>query len=288
MAAVEFTTPSQMQMRRVSALPLPGIECPPPDGDQPTFRWIDPCSLLVDESYQRNLSKRSMGLIRQIVGHWDWRRFKPPIVAETDVGLEVIDGQHTAIAAATHPGIPEIPVIVVRADERATRAGAFIGHNRDRISITSTQMYFAALTAGDEDALTVQQVCERAGVVVLKHPPANAEFRPGETMAVAAIARLIARRGVIKARQVLETLRNADLTPVSAAAIRSTEDLLFNAEFAGQIQPGEITMTLTALGDLVDSEAKVFAATHKVPFWRAYGAVVFRYRRRASVRRVSD
>jgi hypothetical protein len=275
-------------LRRVSAIEIAGLTPGEPTSQQPTIRWVEPNSLLVDEGYQRNLSKRSMSLIRQIVGNWDWRRFKPPIVAETELGLEVIDGQHTAIAAATHPFIAEVPVIVVKADERATRAGAFIGHNRDRISITSTQMYFAALTAGDEDAQTVQQVCERAEVVVLKHPPAAGEFSPGETMAVSAIARLIGRRGVIKAREVLEVVQKAELAPVSAAAIRATEELLFDAEFTGQIQPGEITMTLAALGDLAESEAKTFAATHRTPYWRAYASVIFRHRRRLGPRRIPD
>lgn len=274
-------------LRRITPIEIKGIAPNQPQGEHPILRWVDPSSLLVDESYQRNLSKRSMVLIRQIVSHWDWRRFKPPIVAETEAGLEVIDGQHTAIGAATHPDIPEVPVIVVKAEERATRAGAFIGHNRDRISITSTQMYFAALTAGDEDAQTVQQVCERSDVTVLKHPPAAAEFHPGETMAVAAISRVIGRRGVIKAREVLQVVRAAELAPVSAAAIRATEYLLFDPEFAGQIEPGEITMILMAMGDLLESEAKLFAATHKVAYWRAFAAVVFRRRKRPSSRRAA-
>lgn len=271
-------------IRRVRAIDCKGVTPNRPFGERPIMKWVDPGDLFVDETYQRNLSRRSMELIRQIVGNWDWRRFKPPIVAETSTGLEVIDGQHTAIAAATHTQISEIPVLLVRADERATRAGAFIGHNRDRISITSTQMYFAALAANDEDAETVQQVCARANITVLKHPPAGAEFRAGETMAVAAIARLIARRGVIKARLVLETVRAAELAPVSAAAIRATELLLFDPEFSGQIESGEITMTLAATGDLAESEAKLFGATHKMPFWRAYAAVIFRRRRRAARR----
>jgi len=273
--------------RRIGAIHVEDAVPNKPAGELPTVRWVDPAQLLVDESYQRNLSKRSMTLIRQIVSNWDWRRFKPPIVAETDAGLEVIDGQHTAIAAATHPDIGTVPVMLVSARERATRAGAFIGHNRDRIAITSTQMYFAALTAGDEDAQTIQQVCARAGLTVLKHPPAGAQFNPGETMAVAAIARLVARRGVIKARQVLETVRKADVAPLSAAAIRATELLLFDPEFAGQIEAGEITMTLAALGEAIEGEAKLFAATHKAPYWRAFAAVVFRRRRRPGMRRAS-
>lgn len=80
----------------------------------------------------------------------------------------MIDGQHTAIAAASHPDIALIPVMVVEAVDQAERAGAFIGHNRDRLNITPMQMHYAAVAAGDEDALTVEQVCARAGVKILR------------------------------------------------------------------------------------------------------------------------
>ncbi len=269
-------------LRRVAALELGDGPFGEPLGATPTVQWVSPTELFVDETYQRNLSKRSIMLIRRIVGAWDWRRFKPPIVAQTDAGFEVIDGQHTAIAAATHPNIDRLPVMVVNASERATRAGAFIGHNRDRIAITSTQMYFAALTAGDEDAMTIEQVCQRARVTVLKYPPPNGYFEPGQTVAVTAIARLVERRGAMRARQVLEVLTQADAAPVGAAGIRATELLLFDGEFAGQIEPGEITMTLMALGESAEHEARLFAVTHKVPYWRALASVLFRRRRRAA------
>ncbi len=66
---------------------------------------VKPSTLLVDERYQRGLSERSIKLIRKIVSEWDWRAFKPPVVVDVGAGLEVIDGQHTAIGAATHGGM---------------------------------------------------------------------------------------------------------------------------------------------------------------------------------------
>ena len=137
----------------------------------PTIEWVDPKTLLVDGEYQRHLSEASISLIRRIVAGWDWARFKPPVVARTEEGLEVIDGQHTATAAATHPAIELIPVIVVEAAAVADRARAFVGHNRDRLNVTKMQMHFSAVAAGDEDAMTVTQVCDRAGVKILRGPP---------------------------------------------------------------------------------------------------------------------
>lgn len=245
----------------------------------PEIKWMSPGELLVDEDYQRGLSDRSVTLIRRIIAGWDWARFKPPVVAETDDGIEVIDGQHTAIAAASHPDIAEIPVLVVRAESKADRAKAFVGHNKDRLGITATQMHHSAVAAGDDDALTVNQVCERAGLRILRNPPANGHFKPKDTMAVAGIASLINRRGALGARKVLQVLADANCAPVGVTGIRAVETLLHETEFDG-IAGEDITNTLIRLGPDADHEAKVFAATHKVPGWRALAIVLFRATRK--------
>lgn len=157
--------------RAVRALNLGDLAPAVITSDAPEIEWVDPKSLLVDGDYQRALSEASVTLIRRIVAGWDWARFKPPVVARTEEGLEVIDGQHTATAAATHPAISIIPVIVVQAAAVADRARAFVGHNRDRLNVTKTQMHFSAVAAGDDDALTLSQVCQRAGVTILRNPP---------------------------------------------------------------------------------------------------------------------
>lgn len=110
----------------------------------PIFEWVDPATLLVDEGYQRDSSERSLKLVRKIVAGWDWAKFKAPCAVMTDAGLELIDGQHTAIAAATHPGVEKIPVMIVDVDQRAERAAAFIGHNKDRVAVTAAQLHVAA------------------------------------------------------------------------------------------------------------------------------------------------
>lgn len=265
--------------RPVAALDLPGVSPGEVSPDVPVFISVDPAALLVDGLYQRGLSERSIVLIRKIVKGWDWARFKPPVVAETPEGFEVIDGQHTAIAAASHPGISEIPVMLVIAEAREGRAKAFIGHNRDRINITSTQLHAAAVAAGDEDAMTVDQVCERAGVTVLRGPPGR-PFKPGETVAISNLRALVNRRGPIKSRIILQVLTAAAAAPVSAGQIKAVETLLHDPEYCGQVEPDDITTALIALGDGAEQEARVFAAAHKVPVWRALAIVLFRKARR--------
>jgi hypothetical protein len=267
--------------RAIAAINLPGVEPSEVVTGVPEFRWVDPASLLVDEVYQRNLSRGSMELIRKIVAGWDWTRFKPPVVADTADGMEVIDGQHTAIAAATHPAIGQIPVMLVAAPEMADRARAFVGHNRDRLTLSQVSIHYANVAAGDEDALTVQQVCERAGVRLLRFPPGNGDFKAGESLAIAAIRALVNRRGAMRARIVLQVLADAHCAPVRASGIKAVETLLHDQEYKGLVEAQDITSALMRLGsETAEREASVFSAAHNVPVWRGLTVVLFREAKR--------
>jgi hypothetical protein len=48
-------------------MPLPGIKAQPLRGRKPELKWIAPTSLLVDATYQRDLSERSIRLIRNML-----------------------------------------------------------------------------------------------------------------------------------------------------------------------------------------------------------------------------
>src|SRR5690348_4235835 len=119
-----------MSAKKIKPLNLLNLEPSMAATSDPNFEWVEPKTLLVEDKYQRQLSKESITLIRRIISGWDWAKFKPPIVAPTNDGLEVIDGQHTAIAAASHPGIERIPVMVIDAAAMEDRARAFVAHNR--------------------------------------------------------------------------------------------------------------------------------------------------------------
>lgn len=267
-------------LRPIQAMTMPGIEPAPLHRSEPVFERTKPESLLVDETYQRNLSERSVALIRRIVANWEWARFKPPVVVRAPgKKFHIIDGQHTAIAAATHPGIDTIPVMVVDAPNVEDRARAFIGHNRDRITVTPNQLYIAAVAAGDPDAVTVQQVCERAGVKILRLPPGGAVFKPGESLAVSSITALVNRRGAMRARQILEVCANAKLAPVTMASIRAVEHLMTEQQFTNVV-PENLTTALRGTYDELENEAKVFAAAHKVPMWKGLAVVLYRRTRR--------
>ncbi len=164
---------------------FPDIVPGAPPTPVPVVINVRPHELLVDPEYQRDLSERGLRLVRKIVAEWDWRKYHAPIVAMTDEGPRVLDGQHTAIAAASHPDIHEIPVLLVEAPEQRDQASSFVALNRDRIGITTAQMHAAAVVAGDPAALAIERVCERAGVRVVNVQPGNG-LKPRDTMAVGA------------------------------------------------------------------------------------------------------
>lgn len=243
--------------RSVTALDLPGVTPASPPTPRPEITWIALGELLVDESYQRDLSDASVRLIRRIVEGWDWRRLKPPIAAWTDEGLEVIDGQHTAIAAVTHGGIAEIPVVVVEAVERVDRAQAFIGHNRDRLIVTAPQMHHAALAAGDAEALKVARVCAAADIELLRLPPARGVYRARTTIAVAAVRAVVAAEEEIDATWILRTLADAGITPLGVAQRHVMGQTVLRPPARHAPQPrGEVDLGPRHIGHLVPPLAR--------------------------------
>jgi hypothetical protein len=247
----------------------------------PIFEMVKPETLLIDEGYQRDSSERSLKLVRKIVAGWDWARFKPPVAVLTDAGLELIDGQHTAIAAATHPDIAEIPVMIIEAPERADRAGAFISHNRDRVAVTVPQLHAAGLAAGDVDAMAVQRVGEKAAVLILRsHPGGAGKYPRGSTVSVAAIAALIKTRGEESAISVMAVLSKAGLAPINQTHIRAADLLLNDAEYATQMTADALVAAIKVMAPKIDAEAAVFRAAHPAtPAWKAVAIIWFKARR---------
>ncbi|MBN8957631.1 MAG: hypothetical protein J0H17_13840 [Rhizobiales bacterium] len=264
-------------LRNIKPASLSGLT---PGGDAskpPTFQWVKPAELLIDDAYQRNPSERSVRLIRQIVSDWDWGRFKPPICVPTAAGLECIDGQCTAIAAATHPRVDTIPVMVVEIPERAGRAAAFIGHNRNRIAVTAVQLHVAAVTAGDKEAAEIERACQLAGVTIQRQP---GRFGERQTVAVAAIKQIIKWHKVDAAALALKVLADGECIPITATQIRACTELLTNGEYNRQITPERLTAVVKTMGPLAESEAQVFTAAHpSTPLWRALAITWFKNRR---------
>jgi hypothetical protein len=250
---------------------------------EPIFEYVDPGTLLVDEDYQRDISQRSLKLIHRIVANWDWSKFKAPVAVLTDAGMELIDGQCTSIAACSHPDIGKIPVMLVEVSEQAQRAAAFIGHNKDRISVTATQLHTAAIIAGDAGAAAVQRVCSEAGVKILRTTVGVGRYKPAETVSISTISTLIKSRGEITAVRVMSCLARAQLSPIGTIHIKAVDYLLNTDEYSKQIKIETLVETIQFMGAAkAEQDAAVFRAAHPTtPLWQALGIIWFRSRRAA-------
>lgn len=251
-------------LRRIAPLQFPGVQPAALAGAKPALKWIKPTDLLVDETYQRDLSRKSLRLIKGMVESFAWNRMKPPIVVEVADGLHVLDGQHTAIAAATI-GLDAIPVFIVDAASVAERARAFVGHNTDRITVSPINIHQALVGAGDEAALDVDNVCRRAGVRI-RWINQSGVVAEGDTQVVAGIYSLVKRRGVRKAREVLETLVKAKRAPIVSGEILACEEILCKQK--PSLDPAVLSKVIRIEGDAGLARAFARAKEHRTVAWR--------------------
>lgn len=268
-------------LRPIEALALDGVVPGEIVGKTPFVRMLAPTALFVDPAYQRDLTPKSLALIGKLVAGWRWSRFKPPIVVEDAGRWHVIDGQHTAIAAASHPAISEIPVFVVEAASLQARAGDFLGHNRDRLAMTGVALHRAAVAAlhraavaaGEARALTLQRVIDAAGLALTDQ--IKSAYGAGETRAVARLYALLDERGDAEFAAVCDCLADLGLAPVKQWHISTVRQLLFERSYG--LAAAEVVRVFLRLGEAdVERQATVLALSHRLSRGSAAAVVIFR------------
>ena len=211
----------------VSAKPLHRAPITPP----PAICWISVKRLLVDDSYQRAIGRMGRANIVRLVEGWDWNCYKPLSVAAVDGRdgfYEIIDGQHSAIAAATHGSIDQLPCVVLSAPDRAAKAKAFLGINRDRVTLTAFALFRAKVAAGDAVAVDVARSLERVGatrVESLQSIPDD-DFRIGLTAAVGALTFITRKRGGVRLRRILAIAIKGEALVINDGLIRALDMIL--------------------------------------------------------------
>jgi hypothetical protein len=215
-------------------------------------RVVRPTDLQVEPAYQRDLSGRSISLIRKIVTGWDWAKFKPPVCAETAAGLFVIDGQHTAIAAASHPGIQTIPVLVVGAEKVERRADAFVAHNRDRLAMSAFQILHAEAVAGAPEAKAILESVTRAGGSIPRSPPPRDQAKPGQIVAAGELRAIHRALGPAMLERIVRIAVGAGCAPITTTILRALRMLVAEPRFKGQAPDAALQV---ALGSMQNVEA---------------------------------
>lgn len=234
--------------RQIGPVPLPPkFEPARVIGAAPAVQMVAPTDLVVEDAYQRGLTQKGLTLIRRIVANWDWARFKPPICARGPDGrLCVIDGQHTATAAATHPGITVIPVLVVSADQVKRRAASFVAHNRDRVAMTIFQVFRAELVAGNPAAEAIAAAVKRAGGQI----PTYHRKKPGDVIGVTEARSIYRRHGADALFKIVRIGCLAGLAPISTHVMRGLRLVVSEPAYGADRSIEEIAAAVASVPDL--------------------------------------
>lgn len=268
-----------------SIVPLKGDSLrgitPRDPGPVPEIRMVKPTDLFVEDGeggYQRAMeSGNSTAMVRKIVGGFDWAHFKVPAcsyVEEIDA-LVLIDGQHTSSGAASNPHVPLIPVLVVPNSSLATRAKAFVGHNRDRIGLTQMAIFKAELAGGDPIAQIIERACQAAGAkVVTKALNLRQPTEPGVTIAVGSLRILAKHHGEDMLRRVLTILTKAGRGPIKAAEIAGVTLAIENADGSIDDRLIEIVKSKSAERWMAEAQGMIADTNTAMPvalatMWRA-------------------
>jgi hypothetical protein len=241
----------------------------PDPGEVPALDWIDKNLITVDPLYQRPLdAERAANIARS----FSWRSFGALVVVPAGNGYHVTDGQHRLEAAKLHPKVSHVPAVIVQAETIQSEAGMFVDINKNRKNVSALELFFAELAAETGGAADVLKAAKAAGIRIPKYP---GSYKVNDTIAVGALHSLVSAYVDVKVQIILTTVAAGGFRPISAAQIKAVECLLTDREFAPQIDSDDLAALLKSVGTALDGEAKRFAATHGVPFWKALASTWF-------------
>lgn len=194
-------------------------------GPSPDITYLEPSKLVINEEYQRELSTASLRQIAKMATKWSWSSFKALSVAPTDDPeiFEVVDGQHTAIAAITNGNIEFLPCVIMDAKTLEEKANGFLGINRGRIALTPAAIYAAEVSAKDEAAMAVEVALSISGARVIACPPAKGNYKVGDVLAIAALKGVVSRVSGDRLLRVMTVAVNAQCAPVTGAMIKAID-----------------------------------------------------------------
>lgn len=164
-------------------------------GTKPRVVWLDLGLLVIDRRYQREMGGAGAAHVNRILREFNWSRYQPIVVSERDDGkYAVIDGQHRLEAARKHPLIDELPCYIIDAPDVASQASIFVAVNSRRLGLTGLQKFWAAVAAGDDDAVAVHVLCAEAGITILRTTPSY-DIPARSIYAAATVAKLVRQLG---------------------------------------------------------------------------------------------
>lgn len=217
-------------------------------GALPELKWLPVTALRINRGYQRDLSRSSIELIRRIVANWDWSRLKALSVLDMGDGtFEVVDGQHTAVAAMTHGQVRQLPCLIAPARGLPQAAADFVGLNRDRVGLTPLQIFWARVAAGEEEANEVARGVALGGGRIPRTQVTLANMREGDCVATSALEALAKEGGAVYVKRVIGLGVAARLRPVGRDFIGAMRAVIWGG-YAGKISDERIVDLIRVRG----------------------------------------
>lgn len=168
-------------------------------GPLPELAWLPIDKLDINPAYQRTLDTGGgRRVVDKIAAEFDWYKFGTLTATpnpEAEGRWLIIDGQHRTAGARQRGGIPHLPSIVHQGMDVAAQAAAFVGANRDRVTMTAQALFYAKLAARDPEAATIARICLTHGIEILRYHLTAKQIPAHKTAAVPALARILKQHG---------------------------------------------------------------------------------------------
>jgi hypothetical protein len=183
-----------------------------PQGRMPTLQFCRPAELHIDATYQRDIRNGpSQKLINRLAQNWNWDLCQPLVVARRQSLTEqlyVIDGQHRLAAARLRGDIDHLPCVIVNYTSAAQEAASFVTLNQVRKPLNRLDLFKAALSSGNTEAIAIANALADAGLKVAPHTNI-ATWKPGMLANISGIELAWRRRGEKVTQAALEVLAKA-------------------------------------------------------------------------------
>lgn len=210
----------------------------------PQVKWLAINDLVINDDYQRPISRQGVYAVNKIADAFSWAMFSPLIVAPIEGGkYAVIDGQHRAHAAAVC-GFESVPAMIT-AVSLVEQAASFVLINTGQIKASALQVHRARLAAGNPLAREMDATVSAADCKLMVYQKTANERKAGEIYCVALIEGFVKRGDKMAVALGLKALRT--VFPNDA----SVYDAMLLGPWIGAVATSERYQNLAALVDVL-------------------------------------
>lgn len=244
--------------------------------DRPEVRMVRLVDMRIEDAYQRSLTPQSIRLIRQIIQTWDWDSYNLPTVEEQGDGTYlVVDGQHTAIAAFSHPRLAALLCKIKPPSNVASRAKTFVDLNTNRLAMSPFQIYHAQRVAGDPTAVAIWEAVKRAGGVIPRYQIQKGRAVAGHITALREMEAIYRKYGAESLERVVRIAVASGIVPISSVLFRAIRTTLEVKDLANR-SDADIVDAIKFIGNF-EVEARKAGAAETLPAYRGGAILIAEY-----------